>query len=177
MSRAKPVVCAMPGRSVKEVYMRIATVLVFSLGAMILSAQQPANKINIVPVQSTPAESGKDMFGAYCASCHGLNGKGAGPAASALKVAPADLTALARHNGGKYPAMQVLEYSERWDERCAWFEGHAGVGTDSFVDQSQRQPDRATANYESDFIHRVAADEVGVEGGGAIRHIARGLPH
>lgn len=108
MSRAKPVVCAMPGRSVKEVYMRIATVLLFSLGAMLLSAQQPANKINIVPVQSTPAESGKDMFGAYCASCHGLNGKGAGPAAPALKVAPADLTALARHNGGKYPAMQVL---------------------------------------------------------------------
>ena len=88
--------------------MRIATVLVFSLGAMISSAQQPANKINIVPVQPTPADSGKDMFGAYCASCHGLDGKGAGPAASALKMAPADLTALARHNGGKYPSLQVL---------------------------------------------------------------------
>jgi len=88
--------------------MRIVTVLAFLLSATLSSAQQPANKINVVPVQSTPADSGKDMFGAYCASCHGLDGKGAGPAASALKVAPADLTALARHNSGKYPAMQVL---------------------------------------------------------------------
>jgi mono/diheme cytochrome c family protein len=88
--------------------MRIATVLVIFLGAMVSNAQQPASKINLVPVQPTPADSGKDMFGAYCASCHGLDGKGAGPAASALKVAPADLTGLARHNGGKYPSMQVL---------------------------------------------------------------------
>ena len=88
--------------------MRIASVLVFVLGATISSAQQPANKINIVPVQSTPADSGKDMFGAYCASCHGSDGKGAGPAATALKVPPADLTAMARHNSGKFPALKVV---------------------------------------------------------------------
>jgi mono/diheme cytochrome c family protein len=47
------------------------------------------------------------MFKAYCASCHGEDAKGDGPAATALKQAPIDLTALAKTNGGKYPALRV----------------------------------------------------------------------
>jgi len=87
--------------------MRIATVSVFFLGALLTAAQEPA-KINKVPVQPTAADSGKGMFGAYCASCHGLDGKGGGPVASALKIRPADLTLLARKNGGKYPSLVVV---------------------------------------------------------------------
>jgi mono/diheme cytochrome c family protein len=48
--------------------------------------------------------SGKRTFVEYCASCHGLDGKGTGPVASALKSQPTDLTALAKTNEGKYPA-------------------------------------------------------------------------
>jgi len=88
--------------------MRIASMLIFFLGALLLPAQQPGAKINKVPAESTPADSGKAMFGAYCASCHGLDGKGGGPAAAALKVQPVDLTQLARKNGGKYPSMEVI---------------------------------------------------------------------
>ena len=88
--------------------MRIATLLGFFLGAFLLPAQQPTAKINKVPVQSTPANSGKAMFDAYCASCHGLEGQGNGPAASALKVAPTDLSQLAHQNGGKYPSLVVI---------------------------------------------------------------------
>ena len=47
------------------------------------------------------------MYTSYCAVCHGTDGKGGGPAASALKVAPADLTMLSKSNGGKYPALKV----------------------------------------------------------------------
>ncbi len=47
------------------------------------------------------------MIKAYCASCHGISGKGNGPAASALKKAPADLTLLARTNAGKFPEEAV----------------------------------------------------------------------
>jgi mono/diheme cytochrome c family protein len=43
----------------------------------------------------------------YCASCHGKDAKGDGPAANALKQAPADLTMLAKQNGGKYPSNKV----------------------------------------------------------------------
>jgi len=47
------------------------------------------------------------MFRAYCASCHGADGKGGGPAAQALKVKPADLTLLAKNNGGQFPSNRV----------------------------------------------------------------------
>jgi mono/diheme cytochrome c family protein len=46
----------------------------------------------------------------YCAPCHGETGKGDGPVASALKARPADVTQLARKNGGLYPAEQVSAF-------------------------------------------------------------------
>ena len=47
------------------------------------------------------------MYTAYCAVCHGVDGKGRGPAAEALRVAPSDLTMLAKRNGGMYPSDHV----------------------------------------------------------------------
>jgi mono/diheme cytochrome c family protein len=47
------------------------------------------------------------MFNSYCAPCHGKGGKGDGPAATALKVPPANLTQLAKKNNGKFPADHV----------------------------------------------------------------------
>jgi len=68
---------------------------------------QPEKVIKHVPVQPTSPVSGKEMYTAYCAVCHGTDGKGGGPAASALKVPPTDLTLLSKNNGGKYPSMKV----------------------------------------------------------------------
>lgn len=50
---------------------------------------------------------GSDLFREYCAPCHGLDGKGNGPAAPALKSKVPDLTLLAKQNGGSFPAAQV----------------------------------------------------------------------
>lgn len=61
-----------------------------------------------VPIVQSNSTSGKQMFGDYCAPCHGLSGKGDGPAASALKTPPADLTLLAQKNGGKFPMDHVM---------------------------------------------------------------------
>jgi mono/diheme cytochrome c family protein len=58
-------------------------------------------------IQQTNAASGKEMFTQYCAPCHGADGKGHGPAASAMKVAPTDLTQLSKTHDGKYPANSV----------------------------------------------------------------------
>jgi mono/diheme cytochrome c family protein len=50
---------------------------------------------------------GPELFRSYCASCHGLDAKGDGPAAVALKVMPANLTVLAKNNGGQFPSVRV----------------------------------------------------------------------
>lgn len=59
------------------------------------------------------------MFREYCAACHGLSGRGNGPAAPALKAVPADLTTLSARNGGKFPDTRVRRYIEGLDEISA----------------------------------------------------------
>lgn len=81
----------------------------FSVLAMTLfSSAQGKPAVKHAPAPNTSAASGKEMFMAYCASCHGADAKGDGPAAPALKDAPADLTALAKTNGGKFPSDRVM---------------------------------------------------------------------
>jgi mono/diheme cytochrome c family protein len=87
--------------------MRLSTLLVFLLGSALLPAQEQKPVINKVPVTRTSATSGKEMFAAYCAACHGLGAKGDGPAAAAFKKTPRDLTRLAQDNGGKFPEAMV----------------------------------------------------------------------
>jgi mono/diheme cytochrome c family protein len=51
--------------------------------------------------------AGSDLYQAYCASCHGRQGRGDGPTGPALKSPMPDLTTLARQNGGIFPAARV----------------------------------------------------------------------
>jgi mono/diheme cytochrome c family protein len=53
---------------------------------------------------------GPDLFQAYCAVCHGVSGKGDGPAASTLKAKVPDLTLLAKRNGGRFSSSLVREF-------------------------------------------------------------------
>jgi mono/diheme cytochrome c family protein len=66
------------------------------------------NKTEKATPRDATEVSGAKLFRYYCASCHGADGKGHGPAAPSLKAEPADLTALSQKNGGKYPADHVL---------------------------------------------------------------------
>lgn len=77
-------------------------------GIVALAQDKPQATIKNVPVKETSPTSGKDMYKAYCAVCHGSDGKGGGPAASAMKVPPTDLTTLSKNNGGKYPSLKVV---------------------------------------------------------------------
>ena len=89
----------------KECRMLKATTIVLALCAA-LAAQE----VKKVPIQPTPANSGQVMFKEYCAVCHGLDGKGDGPAADALKKRPADLTQLAHKNNGTFPEAHVMNF-------------------------------------------------------------------
>lgn len=72
-----------------------------------LGAAAQDTTVKHVPAKATSAASGKQMYTSYCAACHGSDGKGGGPAASALKVPPPDLTALSKNNHGKFPTYHV----------------------------------------------------------------------
>ena len=92
----------------KLILMFVALIVcVYMVAAQGQPQGQPEKTIKHVPMQSTSPVSGKDMYTAYCAVCHGTDGKGGGPAASALKVPPTDLTVLSKNNGGKYPSLKV----------------------------------------------------------------------
>lgn len=83
-----------------------ASIVAFAVLA--LAQQQSQEKvIKHVPLKQTNAASGKEMYNSYCAVCHGTDGKGSGPAVSALKSTPTDLTKLASSNKGEYPALHV----------------------------------------------------------------------
>ena len=61
-----------------------------------------------VPVTNARTMNGQELFNYYCAVCHGKDAKGGGPAAEALKKAPADLTQISRKAGGKFPEVHVM---------------------------------------------------------------------
>jgi mono/diheme cytochrome c family protein len=69
-------------------------------GALIASDSKPSARI--------PATDGKAMYASYCATCHGIDGKGNGLRSSSLKRTPSDLTLLSRKNGGAYPSARVV---------------------------------------------------------------------
>jgi mono/diheme cytochrome c family protein len=90
-------------------FISLATILVIM--SVLAVAQQASSdnqtSVKHVPISRTPSNSGREMFDSYCAVCHAKDAKGNGPAASAMKTQPTDLTELAKNNGGKYPAAHV----------------------------------------------------------------------
>ena len=50
---------------------------------------------------------GPNLYKAYCAVCHGQDGKGSGPMAMFLKTVPSDLTRIQQRNGGMFPRAKV----------------------------------------------------------------------
>jgi mono/diheme cytochrome c family protein len=64
------------------------------------------------PALALESLTGRDSFDRYCVSCHGADGRGGGPVASALKNRPPDLTTLARREGGTFPRERVAAFVE-----------------------------------------------------------------
>jgi mono/diheme cytochrome c family protein len=86
----------------------LLTALVAAFSAnMGYAADQSIVKI-MIPVEKTSPVSGRQMFTSYCAPCHGVDGRGHGPAATALRTAPADLTGLSRKNHGSFPDTHIV---------------------------------------------------------------------
>lgn len=91
--------------------MRTALTVILVLLAATAAIAQTATvpQIQQVPAPYTSPASGQEMYEAYCASCHGVDGDGLGPAAPAMKSAVPDLTTLAKRSGGEFPAFSVSQ--------------------------------------------------------------------
>jgi mono/diheme cytochrome c family protein len=90
--------------------------LVAGVAAQTPPGQKPVVKrATAVPIVSV---EGADNYNAYCAVCHGREGKGDGPAAPAMKVPVPDLTTIAKRNNGKFNATDV-EYVVRGTGKSA----------------------------------------------------------
>lgn len=87
-------------------FLGVLAVVLITMGAAALD-QESTPVVKHVPIKSTSPVSGHEMYTTYCAACHGTEGKGNGPAASALKAPPADLTLLSKSHGGKFPSDRV----------------------------------------------------------------------
>lgn len=80
----------------------IATTFVLSLSIANAQSKDHPEETRLIESIQGPA-----LYKAYCASCHGIAGKGDGPMLKSLKVAPADLTRIAKRNGGTFPSARI----------------------------------------------------------------------
>ena len=79
---------------------------------VLIAGEVSAQSLNLkVPLD------GPSIYGAYCAACHGADGKGHGPAGESLKNKATDLTAIAKNNKGVFPRTmieEVLQNGNKW---------------------------------------------------------------
>jgi len=102
-----------------------------------LAAAQPLPR---VPGETVSA--GQQYFMRYCSACHGVEGRGDGPADPALRPPPADLTRIAQRRGGRFPVAEIAAYIDGrtvvsahgsrempiWGERFGEMAGGGSVG-------------------------------------------------
>ncbi len=60
------------------------------------------------PAAADDAANGKQIYETYCATCHGLDGRGQGPMAAILLLQPPDLTVLTEKYDGEFPLFRVV---------------------------------------------------------------------
>ncbi len=86
--------------------------ILLAAGCLLLAGEVSAQTLNVkVPLD------GPSVYKAYCAACHGADGKGHGPAAETLNYKPTDLTTIAKNNKGVFPRTtieDVLQSGNKW---------------------------------------------------------------
>ena len=95
--------------------------------ATVASAQQTAEAV-------LTGTTGDQLFKTYCASCHGKSAKGDGPLADSLRFRPADLTLIAKRNGGKFDPDKVYRIVDGREP----VKGHGGTDMPVWGDAFKR---------------------------------------
>ncbi|HVZ21378.1 MAG TPA: cytochrome c [Vicinamibacterales bacterium] len=87
-----------------------AAALVLTAGLAIAWTQAPPTPL--APHTQSSVVDGAALYKQHCATCHGVDGRGDGPAAPAMRFMPSDLTALAMENHGMFPSERVRQIIE-----------------------------------------------------------------
>jgi mono/diheme cytochrome c family protein len=74
----------------------------------LIYAMAAVGNANLVYAQATDSQFGKEEYVRSCATCHGVTGKGDGPAAKSLIRPPVDLTKLSEANNGVFPISRIF---------------------------------------------------------------------
>jgi mono/diheme cytochrome c family protein len=83
----------------------IAVLLVAVAAPIAMASAQEDEKAS----QTVKVFKGKVTYRIYCSNCHGETGHGDGNLAELLSVRPANLTAIARNNGGEFPTELITQ--------------------------------------------------------------------
>jgi|SRR5581483_9652473 len=92
-------------RSAPKTWLAIVTLLIVASAVRAPLGRQQTGPTNQPLMIASVA--GRDLFAFYCATCHGRDGTGNGPAAAALRQPPPDLTTLGARDGGVFPQARV----------------------------------------------------------------------
>lgn len=97
-------------REPREKDVKKGTAARLAVGATVLLAMLalPAAAAAQEPQTYKQSTAGAAVFSTYCASCHGTSARGDGPLASNMIKKPANLTEIAKRNGGQYPSELVF---------------------------------------------------------------------
>lgn len=104
------------------------------------------------------SETGRTLYVRYCASCHGVAGTGDGPARSAFKTPPTDLTGLAARAGGTFPFAEVMKAIDGRRQVAAHGSREMPVWGERFRGEleGKSHPERTTLLMEREIVEYVA---------------------
>jgi mono/diheme cytochrome c family protein len=93
-------------RGTGSMLMTVTALVLTAVFSRVEGQTQPP-KVVEKPATAISSVAGSDTFREYCAVCHGIGGRGNGPAAPALKVPPPDLTMLQKRNDKSFPEDKI----------------------------------------------------------------------
>jgi len=122
--------------------LKLATVVAMFLAASVMLAPgvvSPAAAQEPAPEQQELKQTvpGGEVYRTYCATCHGPAARGDGPLASAMTRKPANLTEIAKRNGGLYPNELVFKVIDGREK----VRGHGGPDMPIWGDAFKRSRD------------------------------------
>lgn len=137
--------------------MRSLTVILLSL-TCVPAVVTPEALSALQPEKHEMIQRGQVSYRLYCQNCHGESGKGDGPMARLLKVAPADLTLISTRSGGRFPDRRIYETILGSREVRGHGQREMPIWGDAFTPQGDRVLSDAKINEIVEYLKSIQAE-------------------